>query len=157
MATVMYADDYDECGPGHRSSANDADNWPQMLLPYCKNAQIFHCPSSSQANTSMWDHFAVNGTVPLSYGTNCYYFGNKPLAQARNSAGTLLITDSIGDNRIGPEYTVREAKVANCWDGLAPRHNELLNAGFVDGHAKAMKLSTIQADDARWFNPALAQ
>jgi prepilin-type N-terminal cleavage/methylation domain-containing protein/prepilin-type processing-associated H-X9-DG protein len=157
LATLMYADDFDDCCPAHTGGPSDADDWPQMLMPYCRNAQIFRCPSAAQGNTSMWGHFNVNGKVPLCYGSNCYYFGFKSLAQAVDPSGTLLIADSIGDNRIGPDFSVRDSRVPNCWDGLAPRHNETLNAGFVDGHSKAMKLSKIQANDAAWFNPAVVQ
>jgi len=154
-ATMMYAQDYDECCPGHGGDANPAEAWPDMLLPYCKNGQIFRCPSASQGNTSMWGHFYVQGTYPLCYGQNCYYMSWEILGQQEDTVGTLMIADSIGDNRIGPDFAVRDARVPGCWHGLAPRHNDMLNAGFVDGHAKAMKLSTIEANDASWFDPAV--
>jgi len=154
-ATLMYAQDNDECCPGHTGGPTDAYDWPQMLLPYCKNAQIFRCPSASTGNTSMWGHFYVDGQVPLCYGTNCYYSTNQALGAEEDAAGTILLADSIGDNRIGPDYAARNAKIPGCWHGLAARHNDTLNAGFWDGHAKAMKLSTIEADDAAWFSPAV--
>ena len=151
----MYVQDNDECTPGHLGGVTGVDDWPAMLLPYCKNAQIFRCPSASASNTSMWGHCYVQGTVPLCYGQNCYYLSWQVLGGEEDSAGTLMVADSIGDNRIGPDYVTRNAKVANCWDGLSARHNETLNAAFVDGHAKAMKLSTILDNDAAWFNPAV--
>jgi len=154
-ATLMYAQDYDEGGPGHSGSADPADDWPQMLLPYTKNGQIFRCPSAAAGNTSMWGHFYVQDIYPLCYGWNCYYAAYQGLPQAEDTAGTLMVADSIGDNRIGPDFVVREARVPGCWHGLAARHNEMCNAAFMDGHAKAMKLSTIEANDAAWFNPAV--
>jgi prepilin-type N-terminal cleavage/methylation domain-containing protein/prepilin-type processing-associated H-X9-DG protein len=155
-ATMMYAQDYDECFPGHDSSGiAGVDEWPAMLFPYVKNAQIFRCPSASQGNTSMWGHFNLQGTVPLCYGQNCYYLSWKTDGEAEDPSGTLMVADSIGDNRIGPEFAVRDARTSGCWHGLAPRHNEMLNCGFVDGHAKAMKLGTIEANEAAWFNPAV--
>jgi len=157
MATLMYAEDYDECCPGHSAGPTPAEDWPNMLLPYSRNAQIFRCPSASAGNTAMWGHLYVAGQQPLCYGANCYYFGGRSLGQAEDTTGTLLIADSIGDNRIGPDFSVRNAKVPMCWHGLAPRHHTMFNAAFVDGHAKAMKLSTIEANDAAWFNPAVIE
>ena len=154
-ATMMYMDDYDEYGPGHQGGPTGANDWPDMILPYCRSGQIFRCPSASAGNTSMWGHQLVDGVYPLCYGPNCYYMAYQSLAQVEDAVGTLMVADSIGDNRIGPDVVVREGRVAGCWDGLAPRHNDMLNAAFMDGHAKAMKLSTIQANDAAWFNPAV--
>lgn len=154
-AVMMYIQDHDECGPGHTGGPTPDYDWPHALLPYCKNGQIFRCPSANQSNTSMWGHLYVEGVHPLCYGTNCYYLGCQDFGQVEDAVGTILAADSIGDNRIGPDFAVRDAKVPGCWHGLAPRHNETLNAAFADGHAKAMKLSTIEANDAAWFNPAV--
>jgi len=153
-AILMYAQDYDECGPSHTGGPSEADDWPNMLIPYVKNGQLFRCPSAQPGNTSMWGHAYV-GTVPLTYGWNCYYGAVEGLPQAQDTAGTLMVADSIGDNRIGPEQVVRESKVPGCWHGLAARHNEMCNCGFMDGHAKAMKIRTIEQNEAAWFNPAV--
>lgn len=157
MATLMYAEDYDECVPSHSQGVTEATDWPHPILPYCKNIQIFRCPSASEGNTSMWGHLYVEGRQALCYGMNCYYLGHKSLGQVDDTTGTLMVADSIGDNRIGPDYWVRNSKIPLCWHGLAPRHNDMLNAAFVDGHAKAMSLSLIEGNDAAWFNPAVTE
>jgi prepilin-type N-terminal cleavage/methylation domain-containing protein/prepilin-type processing-associated H-X9-DG protein len=154
-AMLMYAQDNDECYPGHLNGPMGVNEWPQMLVPYTRNGQIFRCPSASDSNTSMWGHYLVDGVWPLTYGQNCYYLSWQVVGVEADSVGTIMVADSIGDNRIGPEFAVRDARTAGCWHGLAPRHSDLLNIGFLDGHAKAMKLSTIEADDAVWFNPAV--
>ena len=150
LATMSYLQDYDESYPGHTGGATAADDWPAMLIPYMKNAQIIQCPSAKPAPT----HMVISG-YGLCYGYNCYYLGNKSQAAMEDSSGTLMLADDQGDNRIGPDFTVRDARTSGCIHCLLARHNEMLNCTFVDGHAKAMKLSTIDGNDAAWFNPAV--
>jgi len=149
-ATLMYIQDYDEKYPGHNSGPTPDLDWPISLVPYVKNAQLFMCPSASPPP----NHMYIEGH-PLCYGYNCYYCGWQSQAQLQDVAGTIMIADSNGDNRIGPDYAVREARVSGCGNQLVARHNEMLNITFGDGHGKAMKLSNIDADDSIWFNPAL--
>ena len=63
LATMMYVQDYDGRFPGHTGGPTSAYDWPVMLLPYCKNAQIFECPTSLPP----WRHMSVQG-VWLAYG-----------------------------------------------------------------------------------------
>ncbi|MBM3474405.1 MAG: DUF1559 domain-containing protein [Armatimonadetes bacterium] len=148
-ATMMYIQDFDERYPGHTSNAADPTyDWPISIGPYVKNAQLFRCPSANPPPTHMY----ISG-VPLCYGYNCYYHGYQNQAQIQDVAGTILAADSNGDNRIGPDYAVRQARVAGCGDQLTVPHNETLNCTFSDGHSKAMKAETIRQNDALWFNP----
>ncbi|MCX7597722.1 MAG: hypothetical protein N2512_02480, partial [Armatimonadetes bacterium] len=147
MAHLMYAQDYDEMLPGH---GNDAvAPWPLMIVPYVKNGQIFHCPSAPNLG-----HMVIDGT-DVSYGLNCYYLGYRSMGMVQDVAGTIMCADSNGDNRIGPDAAVRAAILPGCYHQLVDRHNETVGIAFCDGHAKVMKLTTIEANDAVWFNPSV--
>ncbi len=149
-ATLMYIQDYDERYPPQFGPTPDLD-WPIMLMPYVRNAQLWLCPSNSPPP---WDHMHVEGQI-LSYGYNCYYLAFRSQAVVSDVAGTILIADSTGDNRIGPDYAVREARVPGCVHQLVAPHNEMLDVGFTDGHVKAMKLTTIEANEVGWLDPSI--
>ena len=117
---------------------------------YVKNGQLFACPSGP----SPWQHMLVGGEW-LCYGYNCYYFSGQSQARIQDVVGTIMIADSNGDNRIGPDYAVHEARCPGSSNCLIAPHNETLNIGFGDGHAKATRLATIDADDSVWFNPSI--
>ncbi len=147
LAQMMYAQDYDESLPNHTEVAGQ--DWPLMIVPYVKNGQIFRCPSAP-----FYGHQLVDGS-DLSYGYNCGHIGNRSLAYLQHPATTIMCADSISDNRIGPITAIRIARCgdanSNCLAG--DRHNDTLNVGFCDGHVKAMKLATINADEVAWFDP----
>jgi prepilin-type N-terminal cleavage/methylation domain-containing protein/prepilin-type processing-associated H-X9-DG protein len=147
-ATLMYTQDYDEKYPGQFGPVAALD-WPTPIVPYVKNAQLFGCPSADPSPV----HFSVDG-VPLCYGYDCYYYQYVSQARIQDVVGTILLADSNGDNRIGPAYAVRQARVSGCGNQLTAPHNETVNCGFSDGHAKAMKLQTINENDALWFDPS---
>ncbi len=150
LATMMYVQDYDETYPAHRSGPTADYDWPTPIVPYVKNGQLFACPSRA----SSWQHMLVGGQW-LCYGYNCYYYRGRPQAQIQDVVGTIMIADSNGDNRIGPDYAVHEARCPGSSNCLIAPHNETLNIAFGDGHAKAMRLATIDADDSVWFNPSV--
>ena len=148
LATMMYTQDYDETYPCHSGGPTADYDWPAPIIPYMKNAGIIRCPSANPAPT----HMVISGQG-LCYGYNCGYFQAQPMANIQDVAGTIMLADDNGDNRIGPDYAARQARVPGCIHCLVARHNDVLNVAFADGHAKAMKLTTIDADDSIWFNP----
>lgn len=143
LATMSYCQDYDEKYPGHTSQAgNPSLDWPFALMPYVKSAQIIRCPSALPPPT----HMTIDNQ-PLCYGFNCWYLSFNRISRVEDAAGTILCADSNGDNRIGPDYPVREARVSGCGHCLMVRHNGGLNVTFADGHAKFMKIETIESND----------
>jgi len=149
-AMLMYAQDYDERFPGHGNDAIIETVWPIVLLPYTKNQQIFHCPSGPASS-----HNHVPGGS--DYGLNCRYLGYRALAMVQDTSGTIMVADSTGDNRIGPEWTNLPCRGGGAGSPsdmqVVPRHNEMFVTCFTDGHVKVMKFDHLVTEPAKWFDP----
>lgn len=157
LAFLMYAQDYDEImTPG----ALGADLWPDLIYPYTHNRQIYVCPSRKDRQMG----YAVNNLVagasegtmfdpavkilladvpPEAIGSTATSRGNEWWINSISGIGIPAplpagITD--GDN------TFRHA-------AQPERHNDGLNAGYGDGHAKWGKES--QLDQAYLWVPTL--
>lgn len=157
LAVLMYAGDYDDTLPmnyyniaGTRTfpdgttAGAGAWLWIHMIYPYTKNAGIYNCPSEMGRYTG--GYFWANGAA---YGYNRWlgrYYNEPPmnsLAKVKAPAEMPMIADCdyylmapdplTTDNDYRPD----------------PRHNEMLNMGFVDGHAKAEKLDNWVTANAR--------
>jgi prepilin-type N-terminal cleavage/methylation domain-containing protein/prepilin-type processing-associated H-X9-DG protein len=149
-AMLMYAQDYDERFPGHGNDAVVETIFPIVLLPYTKNQQLFHCPSGPAPS-----HYHVPGGS--DYGLNCRYLGYRSLAEVADAPGTIMIADSNGDNRIGPEWTALPCRGGSAGSPtdmqVVPRHNEMFVTCFVDGHVKVMKFDHLVTEPKKWFDP----
>jgi prepilin-type processing-associated H-X9-DG protein len=108
LALMMYAGDNDDHLP-------PAPDWPQRLLPYTKNTQLFVCP---------------NDTHPRKYP-------QPPEAQS--------YTLSLAANELGLKGVTDQGALGVIFDGTALhglaetgafRHNGGANVGYADGHAK---------------------
>ena len=152
LATLMYTQDNDETLPAE-GGPTSAFDWPMPLVPYMKNAGIVVCPSAPAGSCT---HMYVSGQ-PCCYGYNCPYMNCVSLASIQDVAGTIMIADSNGDNRVGPDVALQKIRQpgVSCYHQLVARHNDMVNIAFADGHSKAMKLSTIEANDTAWFNPTV--
>ncbi len=150
LGLLQYAQDYDETLP-HAYRYNvpgfspAGEYWDGVIEPYLKNTQVTVCPSVGQAR---------------SYGYNMDYLGysfagypsqhQRKLAEIAKPAETVFICDS---NNYVAYYYNRSSRftsnLANGWDpdnpggGAGLRHNEGSNYGFVDGHAKWYKGTTV--------------
>ena len=156
LAVQMYVGDYDETllfgemhhyGPEITNWAGwDGSHWghrflwPDLLMPYVKNDQIFICPS-----TNDW----------IGYGWNVYlgYIGAHPTRTGGQYEGYKMAdiefpaeTVAIIDHGTGSEWAYYRAwgsntsqsdgDLQNKWD--AP-HNDGNNVVLLDGHAKWYK------------------
>jgi prepilin-type processing-associated H-X9-DG protein len=123
-------------------------------MPYCKNTQMFACPSNS------------NKTLTASYG--CNY--NWPFSNFEQNAWPPESGDSLGTiNRPseimmfldGSTYiTLYDPGVALSTGGYygkpEGRHNDQCNVAFCDGHAKSMNRIEIAAPSNAakyWITP----
>ena len=149
LAANMYVQDYDEkwmsggdmnYGSTPWGTMTDVDSWhewPCMLLPYVKNAQIFQCPSGvrdNDMNEGLQDNYAWNydglvGQIEanIEYPSETFAFLD---------AHDEVIVDGNTEDlaHLGASLGIALSNVAQ----RATRHNEQANVCFVDGHAKSL-------------------
>jgi prepilin-type N-terminal cleavage/methylation domain-containing protein/prepilin-type processing-associated H-X9-DG protein len=129
----MYNNDYDGYWPSYHS---DYMGWAELVMPYVKNEQIFHCPSHDSTASATLSYaandssFKSYGNGPWSYAT---YVGHR--SDVEEPAETALITEYHGSWSVSTglpklRWPARDMSVA---------HNGGCNIGFADGHAKWLK------------------
>ena len=148
LGFMMYSSDYDETMMSSylgNARPDAPTEWPDLLYPYVKNAQVFSCPSEH------WDiNLAVMRPVPLSYGINYtavgYGIGGYKLAEFSRPAETILLADSgvhwlsdLSGPCIGHTKYINWARKVDEYTRhhVYLRHNGTANVSFCDGHAKA--------------------
>ncbi len=165
LGMLMYIQDYDERFPYYAMGSYDVSPWvfwPHQLQPYIKNWQVYSCPSSRYSG-SMTYHDTYYPVRP-NYGfTNELWrtSGGFPLAQIRRPAEKYMCFDSnhpaLGDVRA--ILTASECRQWKCGKNvytthqwLVP-HNEGVNIGFCDGHAKWLSGNTVWSNYSWAMNP----
>jgi len=155
-SVLMYAQDYDEMYPINTNiTANPAAQipltWPNRLMPYIKNTQLFKCPSDGRAPAVDFP-----GCRPIleSYAWNAYFgretdcgeFRTLSLAAVAAPAQCAMLWDDNA-NWYAQGYgawfnTIDNPDCARSFDGevLQGRHNDGDNFMFADGHAKWHRL-----------------
>jgi prepilin-type N-terminal cleavage/methylation domain-containing protein/prepilin-type processing-associated H-X9-DG protein len=140
-------------------------DWWDVVLPYTKNNKIYDCPSAAAVTTSalaFWGirNIAIGYNMSPSAGyslvKNTAVGNNYPgvgLAEVVKPAETILLgeaghnwnpaataaTFNSKDNR-SPSLSYSPSNESGSEWGPEPRHFDGANVGFVDGHAKWMKL-----------------
>lgn len=155
-ATLMYAQDYDETFPMslyHASGVSYVFYHTQM--PYMKNSDIFVCPSERDAITraglnarvfSMFGLPLAPGFEVASYNFNYAVFEDGPSKPPIPTPNHRVVTIS---------EIPFPAETVMCSDGaieVSPnlfnspcvgRHNQVVNANYVDGHTKVVPITEI--------------
>jgi len=158
LAVIMYAGDYDDrlpegCSywyqPGGGGSATKTDSamWPTLIQPYIKNDQIFVCPSNKQVLTNPW-----GGTIALSYSASMNYEQWpkwQTIAELPDLARCVwLLENSDWNNYWYPGNTSAldiDSTQYRPWGYETEAvHNDGLNNGFLDGHAKWLTKSAMR-------------
>lgn len=160
LAWMAYAQDYDEriCAthmpPVSFYNAPDrTDMWiwatsrnpghiDSRLMPYCKNEQIFKCPSNATALWGYGMNYYPSGYAQASSGSSgpwAYGYGGASLAAFARPAETIMMADARGNcyyvgNAYWPGWAYRSPGYV-C-GGAYPTHNDGVNCAFADGHAK---------------------
>ncbi len=147
-AGLMYMEDYDgimcrQVGSYDHYSYPHRVWWYMYLEPYMKNAQILLCPSQRQG----W------GLGGNSY--NCNYAVNYSTSQVllidiKYPAGMPMFTETSFRNY---HQGTRAPTRYDAWPSKSAfRHNEGMNIGFMDGHAKWYKypLPTTGSPELTW-------
>jgi prepilin-type N-terminal cleavage/methylation domain-containing protein/prepilin-type processing-associated H-X9-DG protein len=159
-ATLMYVQDNDErvffrrttdlgdtrSGVSTPSSAY-GENWWNQLMPYIKDANVFACPSDSTPTLSV--DSSGNKTIPRSYMA-VSAAEDLTLAQVADPVETIVVTEKQtadtdswiepfnGDFYPDPTHPGHPVTVSD-------RHQGFFNCTFLDGHAKALNMSTVLA------------
>jgi prepilin-type N-terminal cleavage/methylation domain-containing protein/prepilin-type processing-associated H-X9-DG protein len=162
VGIAQYVQDYDEQLPPNRtywdvnnaSDATKVGTWRSEVQPYCKNWQIFFCPSNSCNGTSTEEcrleglgsapqpttdrrcmHYFSNGNVMTNNGT--------PIATIVKPASQIIVLESYGC------YPDNGGWCNAVWK-FRP-HNNAKNWTFVDGHAKWIKCGQTTTPENLWI------
>lgn len=142
MAAVQYVQDNDDrlFGTYTNISGEGQRFWMDRIMPYIKGdasnkrAQLFFCPSETQATATL----PVTSSN-VSYCYNNYYLSccttadaanGKHLSEIPDTTGTVLFAEATG--RSGSKYTCRAGGTNYPEDP----HLDGGNFAFVDGHVK---------------------
>lgn len=148
-SALMYAQDYDEMQIGRVM-------WARRMEPYVKNWQVFGCPSWGSPITltvQTGGCQASYGQFPTLYGIRGGYlvacnttgaWPARPLAQLVYPANDIWLLEYDASRTVTTAggCTAHSNPLAACADGptASYRHNDGCNAGYVDGHAKWLKV-----------------
>jgi prepilin-type N-terminal cleavage/methylation domain-containing protein/prepilin-type processing-associated H-X9-DG protein len=158
----MYAQDYDErvCPTYDNTSAawqmwayvDTGGNLQSRLMPYIRNAQVFACPSAPTGKCTYGMNYLM--TYYYNYPSGGYGNGGCPLAKILRPSEIAIMADGseisngvcyyVGNANF-PGYAYRSAGYV-C-GGTDTRHNDGVNVGFADGHAKWLKGDQFSPDN----------
>ncbi len=143
LGMMMYAQDYDETMMSIYYDLDDSDSytvgdstWISVVIPYVKNNQIFTCPSKKNwtygyaVNYSYWS--SIDGYTPPM---------GQPLAEMDRPSETVLVLDNNSSNSAW--YSWEGWGDTPSYTTLPERHNDGLNVGYCDGHAKWGKRTAV--------------
>jgi prepilin-type N-terminal cleavage/methylation domain-containing protein/prepilin-type processing-associated H-X9-DG protein len=164
LGEMMYAQDYDE-KYNFAYTINPTVTWPNLLMPYVKNADLFTCPSDNDP----WNVENLSGgRIDLSYIVN--YKVHPPgdtspptpikMAQIARPAETISIAEnadgSTGNRMPDCQYTwgthgSPASSGYNKWARVSlERHNGGSNYVFTDGHAKWLPKDEATKESVHW-------
>lgn len=146
LGLLMYAQDYDErfgLSGGWNGTALWAAQWPIAIQPYIKNWQLLECPSNPY-RSGPWVYWGQTHQLRENYAA-LPGLEFQSLARVTEPASKILVIDS--NHQAVPDWNRAQYACicpsgTTCADGLNNRkpsncpHNEGVNVGFVDGHAK---------------------
>ena len=155
LAMDMYVQDYDEVmilsgqRPPSGKTPDTAPIWPAYLAAYARNEGIFVCPDA-KAKGRYATTWAQRGELPYGLNrdmedrnTNLPYC----LGVFEEPSRTIWLADSAAGPTGNPDkmrgFQVTADREPDTQAAIASRHNDGTNVGFLDGHAKWYKSSSI--------------
>jgi len=156
LAFMQYVQDYDERFPGYAFGSSTVDPWicwPNQMQAYIKNWQVYACPSSPYNNRVNYTYHGVTyPQLPCYAPVNSLWStaGGIAMASIVSPSTKWLLADSnhavLGDIRgyltsaaCGQWGCGRNVNTTHIWEVV---HNEGINIGFCDGHAKWLQANT---------------
>ena len=173
LANLQYMTDYDQrtirwqrysyAPPQQDYTATvDYRSMPALLMPYCKNSQMFICPSASTTNIALSYHLNVcaiaNAGMDNPIDNHTGYTSTSE--SQMNSAATMFAADgSVStEDWVYPNYSAQTPdSVGTGGYRLSDRHNGGANIAYYDGHAKWLQFSRIWTTNAGGAIPANTQ
>ena len=153
LAVGLYMNDHDDVYPlAAYGTAAGFVIWHDILDPYVKNKDVWHCPGSS-VNTK-----DLTGAVTSHWGYNARYLTDMELDFSNANASRAVGASTIADPAGTVVFTSARSSVVGSWCGddgkfmLRPsdpdgdcwgRPDEINNAAIIawaDGHAKRRKV-----------------
>ena len=144
---------------------NEGRNWATLLQPYIKSTQIFVCPSDTKLDVT--NSYYSGTTKDTSFHTSYLYnqdigavgpsdFGTSGQSSAAitSTATTVMCVDGGADStggtdplkwtQSGSSFLIKAIPVGNTTDlanfaAPLPRHLEMGNVLFADGHVKSLR------------------
>jgi prepilin-type N-terminal cleavage/methylation domain-containing protein len=133
-------------------ATTNANRWWNLIMPYVKNNDIFHCPSDNQPTASK----DVNGNLTIQRS----YIAISPAESLNSSAVESPTETTVITEKWGQDYTgIRSDSWIEPFNGdfsvdatdpsrtftAANRHTQQLNGVFFDSHAKSKTGGAIRA------------
>ena len=135
-----------EEGDGSAGVLGHYITWMDLIYPYTKSVQLFHCPSSVDA--AYYPDYVLNGAYGGAYKS---YYG-KPngvtaLAEINSPSTSVMIWETGADtNGVSYEgkygYRGTSSSIPR-WPAENKQHLEGMNMTFGDGHVKWMSIDSI--------------
>ncbi|MEN6640936.1 MAG: prepilin-type N-terminal cleavage/methylation domain-containing protein [Armatimonadia bacterium] len=160
LGAAQYCQDYDEKILPTLTRATNSPIWTTLITPYVKNDQIFACPSCSTHRIA-W--FADANRGWLSVGENWEFSvdrGIRALGDIQAPSEAVQFADTMSGDAAGVwrgyEFAgnwIAPTALVDVAEGIAARHNDGANLGFIDGHAKWLSKGAIngrQGIDTSW-------
>ncbi len=161
LATLMYAQDYDETyNLAYTVPSIGTRHWPHLLEPYVKNVNLFECPSDP-------DPWSTGGYL-LSYICDYTLFrpGTVPtppvtavkMATIKRPAELIALAENADGSAPDAQYAYGTYG-SSASSGYSPwarvsleRHNGGACYSFADGHAKWLPRNEAMKESVYWRN-----
>ncbi len=121
-------------------------SWRMLVMPYCKNVQIFQCPSYERPDEGMWGYTPDWGAGIVRSYAGChswahdgYAASGRKMADTPRPSTSLLTMESRYEYADLGTWTLPWRAWLDNNKGAYTSHNGQCNWSFMDGHAKAMK------------------
>jgi prepilin-type N-terminal cleavage/methylation domain-containing protein/prepilin-type processing-associated H-X9-DG protein len=161
-ALMGYVQDYDECFPMaycYFGPPEAMQTWKVHVNPYIKNSQVWQCPSftasdyGANPNVLVLDNAAPVVTVSLGQlnaPASCMLVADSSTYYLYRTGYRFAYVPGTADGRDPLVLDSLWTNTATLNDFVNGRHNNGINVGFCDGHAKWLQGSKIRADNTLW-------
>jgi prepilin-type N-terminal cleavage/methylation domain-containing protein/prepilin-type processing-associated H-X9-DG protein len=153
LGVLQYVQDYDETLPKYRQGTNNpwcGIMWYNQIEPYLKNTQVLTCPSANASAGTVTYGCNNNHALMCNGGKDTAGVPGRKLAAITQPSQCYVLEDTASDGNCNNPKTGVESPgfvagycpmCGGCGYFTYPtasskRHNDGLNAGFIDGHSK---------------------